>query len=166
MHHVINEQNSGYVPPKEPEKPQEDPYNGDLAAKRYFETYDPLTEPHPELENAKVNDYGIKDHAKMEAELAKRYIVRFSYSSLSKRLAIEKDMSLEEIYHNFNTNISVFIGLTKMEDYAHIEEFSLNDGFLYQMVRPDEDTMKRFLSKLKADTEFTLFKWPREPELK
>lgn len=94
-----------------------------------------------------------------DAEMAKIYNVRYAISFASKRFAVLKQMSLNNMYKTYVTNRTCFIACTSAEDYNHIYDFMMNNKVYYNRVEITTLAKLQFLAKLREYTEYAILRW-------
>jgi hypothetical protein len=113
----------------------------------------PADETPAEEETPPKNTY---DH---DAEMAKIYNVRYAISFASKRFAVLKQMSLNNMYKTYVSNRTCFIACTSAEDYNHIYDFMMNNKVYYNRVEITTLAKLQFLAKLREYTEYAILRW-------
>lgn len=94
-----------------------------------------------------------------DEEMNRVYTTRYAISTASKRFAVLKQMSLNNMYKTFVSNRICFIACTSADDYNRIADFMLNNKVYYNRIELTAMAKTQFLAKLRECTEYAIIRW-------
>ena len=141
------------VQPKKAMKAQatgSDKYGSDIAETPT--TTEPEAETPVEEEKPTEEQKEVVDIEKMKKEMMKEYVVKYSFSQNSRRLAIKKKMTLYNMYDVFIKNRQAFVALVDISDFNKIKEFMLGNACMYNYQVINKTAKQQFLDRLEYNT--------------
>ena len=118
--------------------------------KKNKENLNPITETY----SGKMEINGKDD--KVQMELCKKYKCKFAQSYFMKICATNREFSLFSMIETYFANKTAYVGLTSLEDLAHIKDVMENNNISFKYKILDPTVKKQFLQKLEFNTQYAV----------